>query len=59
MNDKFYSQIIDEEYLESVLGVRVYKLPLPLECSGDVLTEDKLDILLKLKGTENKMRDIL
>ena len=57
MNDKFYSQIIDEEYLERVLGVRVYKLP--LECSGDVLTEDKLDILLKLKGTENKMRDIL
>ena len=57
MNDKFFEHVVDEKYLADVLGVEITETP--VECSLDVLTEDKLNELYQLMKVKNRMRDIL
>lgn len=57
MNDKFFEHVVDEKYLADVLGVEITETS--VECSLDVLTEDKLNELYQLMKVKNRMRDIL
>ena len=57
MNDKFFEHVVDEKYLADVLGVKITETS--VECSLDVLTEDKLNELYQLMKVKNRMRDIL
>jgi len=56
MNDKFFQHVVDDEYMAKVLGVKIVETP--LECSVDVMTEERLDELTRSMEIKKRMLEI-
>lgn len=56
MNDRFFEHVVDDEYMAKVLGVEIVETP--LECSADVLTEERLDELIRSMEIKKRMLEI-
>lgn len=56
MNDNFFEHVVDDEYMAKVLGVEIVETP--IECSADVLTEERLDELTRSMEIKKRMLEI-
>lgn len=56
MNDNFFEHVVDDEYMAKVLGVKIVETP--LECSANVMTEERLDELTRSMEIKKRMLEI-
>jgi len=56
MNDNFFQHVVDDEYMAKVLGVKIVENP--VEGSVEVMTEERLDELIRSMEIKKRMLEI-